>query len=71
MTVVEDAFPTDGFGRVGLPRETVASWLASGSALHGDYGRDAESFSRQWCIGAEPVSYTHLDVYKRQVLCRR
>jgi thioesterase DpgC len=56
MTVVEDAFPTDGFGRVGLPRETVASWLASGSALHGDYGRDAESFSRQWCIGAELVA---------------
>jgi thioesterase DpgC len=53
MTAVEDGFPADGSGRAGLPSETVAAWLASGGALHGDYRRDSENFSRQWRIGAE------------------
>src|SRR5580704_5343106 len=53
MTAVEDGFPADGFGRAGLPRETVAAWLASGGAVHGDYRRDSDNFSRQWRIGAE------------------
>src|ERR1700689_3925554 len=53
MTVVEDAPPADTFSRAGLPRETVAAWLASGGALAGDYRRDSENVSRQWRIGAE------------------
>ena len=46
----------DTFNRAGLPRDTVAAWLGSGGALHGDYGRDSENFSRQWRIGAELIA---------------
>jgi thioesterase DpgC len=53
MTIEDDALPPDALHRAGLPRETVAAWLASGDALHGDYGRDSGNFSRQWRIGAE------------------
>ena len=56
MTIVEDAAPADTFSRAGLPRDTVAAWLGSGGALHGDYGRDSENFSRQWRIGAELIA---------------
>jgi (3,5-dihydroxyphenyl)acetyl-CoA 1,2-dioxygenase len=56
MPVFEDAFAGDVFGRAGLPRETVAAWLASGGALHGDYAGDSDNFSRQWRLGAELVA---------------
>jgi thioesterase DpgC len=53
MTVAVDTSSMDVFGRAGLPRDTVAAWLACEGVVAGDYGCDAENFSRQWRIGAE------------------
>src|SRR5262249_30848401 len=41
------------FDRAGLPREAVTVWLGCDDALHADYRRSVEKFSRRWRIGAE------------------
>ncbi len=53
-------------GAVALDRDTGDDWVlgnghghATGGLAHADVGEEA---------GSEPVSYTHLDVYKRQPL---
>jgi thioesterase DpgC len=55
IDVVPDAAQVDSaaFSRANLPDEAVSTWLASGGIVTGDYRRDAESFSRQWHVGAE------------------
>jgi len=50
------ASPSDVLTRAGLPHEAVAAWLAGGGAVSGDYRRDAESFSRQWRVGADLIA---------------
>ncbi|MFY9695740.1 MAG: enoyl-CoA hydratase/isomerase family protein [Xanthobacteraceae bacterium] len=51
MAVAEKSLPTALDG-AGLPREEVAAWLACDGVVTGDFRHDAESFSRQWRIGA-------------------
>ena len=56
MAVAEKSLPTALDG-AGLPREDVAAWLACDGAVTGDFRRDAESFSRQWRIGAALIAH--------------
>jgi (3,5-dihydroxyphenyl)acetyl-CoA 1,2-dioxygenase len=55
IDVMPDAAQVDSavLSHTDLPGEAVSAWLASGGIVTADYRRDAESFSRQWRIGAE------------------
>jgi enoyl-CoA hydratase/carnithine racemase len=56
MTSEADVRSTDIYDRAGLPREAVAGWLLCDGSVAGDFQRDAESFSRQWRLGAELIA---------------
>ena len=57
--ILEPRFPWEfiQLGNCGSPIETEAGWLVISHGV---------GPMRKYCIGAFPVSYTHLDVYKRQ-----
>ena len=48
-------------------RDVIESQLASERVVIGDNGK-AVAYCSEVMMGLETVSYTHLDVYKRQVL---
>ena len=48
--------------------EKTAKWLEENLAIMPDVIRNAQKAAISH--GSKPVSYTHLDVYKRQAKCR-
>ncbi|WP_423956637.1 hypothetical protein, partial [Bradyrhizobium sp.] len=52
MNVATEMSSKADFDRAGLSHEDMAAWLACDGAVTGNFRRDAESFSRQWRIGA-------------------
>ena len=71
----QDTLREKGVRRVGPYMVTkamasgVSACLATGAKIKGiNYGISSACSTSAHCIGAGAVSYTHLDVYKRQVL---
>jgi thioesterase DpgC len=57
MDVATEMLSKTDLGRAGLPDDDVAAWLACDGAVTGDFRRDAESFSRQWRVGAALIAH--------------